>query len=281
MTNFDNEVYQYIAGIIDAEGTISMTLTSRNTRFHYLKIVTCDNIIVPYLCKLFKKEIRIKKPSGQAKSNGFRIRLVGSELRDFLPNVIPYLFIKKQQAECTLRALNIKCGKNEPYTNNESELWYNLYCKVSAINKRGNKHDVSKFYKNVYSNFTWPWLAGVIDGDGCIMLEKRNNTLKPSIKISLSNKKAIEYIAKNIGCNMIKSGRKAGNRRSMFAVRMLSNKMMEIGPKIINHLILKKKKLEIAMKIVNIRESKKDSHYNELKNNQDEINNYFKEFRSI
>lgn len=266
-----------MAGIIDAEGTISMTISSRNTRQHYLKICTCDKIIIPFLCKLLNKKLRIKKPSGQAKSNGFHVRLVGSELRNFLPNIIPYLFIKKLQAEYTLQALNIKCGKNEPYTKSESELWYNLYCKVSAINKRSNKYDVSKFYKNVSSNFTWPWLAGIIDGDGCIMLEKRGHTIKPSIKISLSNKKAIEYIAKNIDCSILKSGRKVGNRRPMFAVRMLTNKINEIGPKVIDYLMLKKNKLMIAMEIINIRMS---ADY-ELKNNQNEIKNCFAKFESI
>jgi hypothetical protein len=253
MSSWSNEIYQYIAGIIDAEGTITMMKNKKGIRNHHLMVCTCDDVIVPYLCKLFHKQIRNKKISGSAKNNGLKFRLVGSQLREFLPKIIPYLFIKQPQAKLVLNALNIKSGKNTIYTNNENKLWNDLYKNVILLNKRGNKFDNSRFYNNLRTEFTWPWIAGMIDGDGCIRLEKRYKLIKPSIKISLSNKAAIEFIAKNIGCTILNAGKKIGNKKKMYAVRMMTCKIAKFGPLIVKYLKLKDKEMKIVIKIVNIR----------------------------
>lgn len=231
-------------------------------RWVCLNIKTTDNVIVPTICKLFRKSVR----TSLHKKFGPRhlVNFTPGQLRLILPKIIPYLYIKQPHAQLCQQALNIKAGNNTPYSQCESKQWDEIFHKIKLLNIRGHNAHVDNYQRN--HKFTWAWLAGLIDGDGSITITawrlKDHIIQKPTIKISLTHLGAIEYLSGILGIRSIKSGKMSGNRRPCRAVRLMSGKIIDIAPKIIPHLKLKKKSAELAYEIALLRRNIPNGQYN-------------------
>jgi len=116
--------------------------------------------------------------------------------------------------------------------------------------------------------FSPAWLAGLVDGDGCISVgawkfrrrDGRKHTLiKPYLKISLAHIKTIEYLSSVFNVGVLKSGKELScgtRRRKMRAVRILPEKLSIWLPKLIPHLRLKRRQAELALEIIRLRNSR-------------------------
>jgi hypothetical protein len=108
----------------------------------------------------------------------------------------------------------------------------------------------------------WSWLAGFIDGDGCIGFwhQKQKNDGKhyeryqPTITITSINKKCLEYIKDNIGGTIrvahAKSDKPHWQKRYSYCLH--ANGCREVINKIIPHLIIKKERATLMKKYLEL-----------------------------
>lgn len=254
-TNIRIEDIQWLAGVIDAEGCFDMK-KRKSSKLYSLRIVTTDKIIVPKICRLLHKTWAIKKPSGEAKSDGYSITLSNIHCYIITKLIRPYLYTKAGQADCVIMAKEIKSGVSSKYSEQENAKWWGYYKRLKKLNATGKKR---KCEIPLSHTFTWPWLAGFIDGDGSVHVAtfKRKHgkpAVKPAMTISNSHIPTIKYIAKIIDKNDTNGGNR-GNRSPHRKLRLLSNKLSEFGYDILPYLVLKKDALKLSLDIVELRES--------------------------
>lgn len=251
---------QWIAGIIDAEGSIGLYYKKKKvngyiikSRKAILRISTCDHIIIPEISRILNKKY-IQKRINKNRIK-YIITLTGNKLKYLLSNLVKFLYTKQPHALFCLKAIYIKNGKNEFYSENESNAWENYRKELKELNERGRNATVDN--KDRSHIFTWPWLAGLIDGDGSITLSefgpRHKPSIKPIIKISLAHLKTIIYLCEKFNRTELKGGKIRGNRRLLKTIRFMSTDIYNLSPKIIPHLRLKKKLAELAYQIVSLR----------------------------
>ena len=255
---------QWIAGVIDAEGSIEMykQIAKRKycrvlTRKSRIRISTTDNTIIPRVASILG--ITYTGVDSYRKL----ISIHSRQCRELLLKITTYLYLKQPQAIILLRAMTIKNGNNTPYSKDEADHWNELYHKIRLLNMRGKEAPIDDYQRN--HKFSWPWLAGLIDGDGTVTNTKfgpQGCTLKPVIKISLTNLKTIEYLSDKLNIKSLCSGGGKGNKRKTRAIRFMSNNIYNIAPKIIPFLTLKKERVELALEIVKLRREIPNGQYN-------------------
>jgi hypothetical protein len=156
--------------------------------------------------------------------------------------MLPYLKIKKIRVLFALVLLELREKRKRKFTKNDSEI-------LSQISK------LIKFYNNNCENeeiegeVNYEWLAGFIDGDGCLIYFpfKRKNKVYyyPRIGICNNNKKVIKWLHQQIGGSFIKDRSKSKYRkRNFYRLLICGQQAKELLNKIENFLILKRQKAE-------------------------------------
>lgn len=253
---------QWLGGVIDAEGSFILTCAKAKRGLYLCKIrkasliiATTDNVIIPTICQLLNCSCGTYIYNKQKRSAIHQVRIGGSSLRLLLPVLIPHLYTKQPQAKLVLSALNIKSGINAFYSKDESQLWQSYYDRVRILNQVGKTAAKDTEQRNHV--FSWPWLAGMTDGDGAIINSKfgiGGRLLKPVFKISLAHMLTIKYLEEQLGTNSLKGGGGIGNRRPIKTIRLMAKKQLEILPSITPHLRLKKPQAQIALEIATLRQ---------------------------
>lgn len=133
--------YPYIAGFLDADGNISLEKSSSGDRPCYGVRVTFTNCNKKILEKIQQKiggKLSLKKTK-----TGWRdcylLRLRANESREFLPDIIEYLKIKKDRALLALDFLNefTNGGRRKVRTDEDLAKQKEWYLKFKELNKRG------------------------------------------------------------------------------------------------------------------------------------------------
>jgi len=132
----------YTAGIIDGEGSI-MIIKSKNPTCkrgysYQLKVVVANTN--EWLCQWLKMQyggtIQYKKSKKLQKKDIYEWRIVSTQARQFLEYIIPYLIIKKAQAEIAIRFQSSR-GRGKPRTNNENILDEAERIRMRRLNSKG------------------------------------------------------------------------------------------------------------------------------------------------
>lgn len=104
-------------------------------------------------------------------------------------------------------------------------------------------------------NRFWVWLAGFIDGDGCVYISKKRNKnrigfqLTLRVEIAQSNKKVLEAIKSDIGFGSNIWNKQRSNKwKDAYALKFSSNQALEILEKIYPYLRVKKEQVKYAIK---------------------------------
>ena len=171
-------------------------------------------------------------------------------LRFVLAEVMPYLYIKRKQAELCLQAMNINTTYYQ-YTKEQDELWNKLYNEIKQLNKVGI--DALNGIEIYNHKFSWAWLAGLIDGDGSIYTSNFGKQTKIVMKIALTHHVVIDYIS-TIVKRKPKLDKVRGNRRVTKSIRLLSNSMLFVIPEIQLFLVLKHEVARLAYEIILLRQ---------------------------
>lgn len=131
--------YAYLAGLIDGEGYIGMVKTITRPKeapslyvlVPRIQVKMCNKEGIEMAHKYFGGSIYFKKLSGNNRDQ-WVWQLTGHQrIKNTLTLLLPYLVIKKYQAEVILEFLKRKRG--DKYTDDD----WNLYGTLRALNKTG------------------------------------------------------------------------------------------------------------------------------------------------
>lgn len=110
----------YLAGIVDGEGSISMTRVGGKRRHAYWRIVlvvsNCDRELIEWL-EQWGGATMYDMNRGPNKRPQHRWTIVGNALREMLPKIQPFLIIKAERAGWARRVLaiqNTRTGNKRP-----------------------------------------------------------------------------------------------------------------------------------------------------------------------
>lgn len=92
------------------------------------------------------------------------------------------------------------------------------------------------------------YIAGFIDGEGSIFLEKRKNKASLRLSVSNTNKAVMDWIIEKIGVGVVHSGRKQSEKNKQVHIFILSGESVETLLKQIEpYLIVKKEQAKLAL----------------------------------
>ena len=143
----------YLAGIIDGEGSISFLKDFSKTYREHTKrgfgwrggvnVSNTDIFLFKWIKEKFGKygifNSYLDERTGLKRKHRWTLR--ANDTRKFLPKVLPYLILKRERAELTLRALELlkeHHGGRTSNTKNDKKLNI-IYLKMKKLNQKGNK----------------------------------------------------------------------------------------------------------------------------------------------
>jgi len=139
--------YTYLAGIIDGEGCIRINKTNKNKPYYISQITVDqkDGRLIDWLYGNFGGSIN-EIGGNESKTKQYRWTIYGTKVKDILKKIIPFLTIKKHQAEILLRYQIHKEIEEKKYRNsdgtwkniseNEIKLRESLYQQLSYLKKK-------------------------------------------------------------------------------------------------------------------------------------------------
>ena len=134
--------FAYIAGLIDADGTIGIRRFNNSTgQLHYRPMIEVTNMSVEIMAFLEKTfgNARYFERNRKYKTGGiFTWRVTGSNCRRVLDSVGPYLVYKKKQASNCMELVS-RIGHRGTYWSDEKRLTENtirhqLYLRAKELN---------------------------------------------------------------------------------------------------------------------------------------------------
>jgi len=134
----------YLAGIIDGEGCISLSKSHKNDRYYYRLQLTITNTsaeLKQWLEDKFGGRIRTSYARSNNRSDILHWTVSGNQCQWLLRQVLPYLIIKKPQAELALM-MNINpyggtARWNSIYTEEEESLREKIRIAIHEYNLSG------------------------------------------------------------------------------------------------------------------------------------------------
>lgn len=145
-------LYAYFAGFLDGEGTFTISKAYRGTRFDYFVVIQCgmadceeNRIVLQKLKDEFGGYMKVYPYKDKVRKKQRDLlfwRLTTRKARICAEKLLPYLIIKKKQAEIVIELAELqsmKRCKNRPkrLTDEQVEERNNLVKRVRLLNLRG------------------------------------------------------------------------------------------------------------------------------------------------
>lgn len=140
-----NTLYAYMAGFVDADGSISISAVSVAKQYVSKIVVTnCDERVVTLFRDEFGGQVRCRSWKNPRWKPCYEWRLTAIKAQTVIKLILPYLRIKKKQALLVLRLGKLKAKYNGAVRRWDQEL--SLKCdrvyskiknKCQLLNKRG------------------------------------------------------------------------------------------------------------------------------------------------
>lgn len=118
-------IYAYTAGLIDGEGTITLTKTHSSNEFRYpvISITSTTYSFLSYMKEQFGGTISTHKSYSDKHKVSWHWTLVGSKVISLLPNIIPYMLEpnKIYRAKLIIDQYSALTPRNGKYTDKMRE----------------------------------------------------------------------------------------------------------------------------------------------------------------
>lgn len=139
----------YVAGFVDGEGYIGIIKDNRRITFrrtdHYeavLKIANTNKEIIDWFFKSFGGNVHHRIMEENQKDAHYWT-LAGEKVIPFLDKIMPYLKMKRKQAEIVKKLRKTYCSESYKYINREARNGGHLTSKTT-------KEDILKLRENLY-----------------------------------------------------------------------------------------------------------------------------------
>lgn len=145
--NLTDTQMAYLAGLVDGEGHIGMSMAKRKSGKHkgshfvYVRMTIAVTHLGLYDIQSsygFGK-IYSHKPTNRRHKTRYDWCIRSNEMKQVLPKILPFLKIRNQQAELLLRYFGLPRTKDETYRNSV----HTIYQQLKLLNKRGLEDDGS------------------------------------------------------------------------------------------------------------------------------------------
>ena len=193
MKSFSESEIKYLAGLLDADGSLSFKFCTTNTGKTYVYLIlslTASISIdrdgyIPSLAARAGKLIKIEyEKESYSDANKWSVQSRG-ELNQLLPRILKHMVIKGKHWEWLYKVF---CQtKGQDVTNLIDVL------KEDCIKSRQNTGPIKP-----KKHPTWAWVAGYLDGDGCYTLSKKSQLHIGAIA-SISDICGLELLCKAFG----------------------------------------------------------------------------------
>jgi hypothetical protein len=139
------ENFAYLAGILDGEGTITVTRNRQYKRptFQYrvrLAVYNTNKSLIDWLCQEFGGTVSCNKSRIVGSKDLYVWRLMSlKDIQKLLKECIEFLIVKKRQAELALEFISERKFKNSfgKLNRSYSEIEENIHLEIRKLNKRG------------------------------------------------------------------------------------------------------------------------------------------------
>jgi len=272
----------WLAGIIDGEGSVYISKVKAERRkrgFVYMPYMSVSNSNYELVAKvrevIGKGFVGTKKETRFDWKDGTEYKGSASVLRGILPQILPYLVIKKEIARRMLEFLKFVEANSTDGLEEADPGYYekldSLYWRVKELNQRGKdppKQDLELAALPFNPNKRRPgnrvrncrhvdeveraWLAGVIDGEGSVFLSKvfdrayrRGFYYRPQFLVSNSNREFLIRIATIIGEGTVHRAKKGGDgQKTRWEYIASAGVLRVVLPQIVPHMIVKRERAE-------------------------------------
>jgi intein/homing endonuclease len=266
MDLINEEIYAYLAGFLDADGSI--TIVNRNikgkpTRYRVqICVYNCNILIINKLKHLFGGKIRSNNVNSSYSKwrNCFVYSLSDSQAINVIKNIYPYLIIKKRQADIALQIAEVRSEANpaerrwnKEIANKINDSMLRLKAEINKLNIRGtekifSKIDVSSIPYNKH------YLAGFCDADGSIMITKMGKGVAARITFTNTDKNILEWIRFHKGGANIETRNHGNDKWNLgYSLRFYPKTTYLLAQELYPHLILKKRQAKLVLTLGKIR----------------------------
>lgn len=263
MDLLNEDIWAYLAGLIDADGSI--TIVNRTCKYkgiisqgYRIKIYVynCNTKIISYLKNLLGGRFRsnnINKTHSKWR-NCLEYSASDKKAVNIIASILPYLIIKKKQA---LIALQVNDIKNK--YNIANKIWHpelkiecdtkmaKLKTQINELNIRGTQKQFETIdITNIPYNINY--LAGFCDADGSIMIVK--SEAQPAIaKITFTNtdKNVINWIKYYLGGSLYIKNQKNNKWNTVYELTFTSRKAYNLSEQLYPYLKIKQQQAKLLI----------------------------------
>ena len=102
----EEKVLSYMAGIVDGEGCIAINGSEHKQQL-VVTVANSNEPLIRWIALHFGGHTNINYSENEKHRNSYCWRLYGHQTEGFLKSILPYLIVKKSQAELVLEFLKI------------------------------------------------------------------------------------------------------------------------------------------------------------------------------
>ena len=106
------------------------------------------------------------------------------------------------------------------------------------------------------------YLAGLLDGEGCFAVYKREDGHRLHLQMTARDKWFLERIQETYGGKISYMGKSALSNNDLWYIRFRKKEILEMLPKVIPHLIMKKEQAQMLLKAAQITDRHRFKDYN-------------------
>lgn len=152
MDNITQTDWAYLAGFMDGEGSFSIVRCERSgnrSGFRYSPhsdVANTHRKVMDNLYMKFGGNIKISKRNQKNINHKdlYRLYFSPNKLREIIPNLLPYLIVKRRQAEICLQLLKIN-EQPSNYSYNRDKEKHGLWSELMLLNRRKYKINIPEF----------------------------------------------------------------------------------------------------------------------------------------
>lgn len=258
----ENKTLSYTGAIIDGEGCI---LISKKVNKRYqltISVINTSKLLIDFLFQNFGGHIEQGKPKENHQQFwGWYLFSLNDSI-DFLEQINPYLLIKRKQAELALEFAKQRENINKlgNYKRYYIEEQIRIYEEIKRLKQ---EYPLELPDYNFTEEEKLYYLAGLIDGEGCIRLTKAIHKNKygnkklifvPLISIANTDKRISNFLIKEFKGFTMKKER-TGKWKSIYQwyTQGVSKKNFFLNLK--DKLLIKNDKLNLLLRYIKIREN--------------------------
>lgn len=246
----DTNLLSYLAGLTDADGSIYITLVKKIKSYRpTLSICNADHKLIFFLKSIFGGSIYVRNKDKDKWKLNYAWKVSLNKALRIIKLLLPYLKIKKAQAEIAILANGLK---NSP----KIESLRKKCCRLNARGEKAIKQTKIKrelcFDKD---DLFYSYLAGLIDADGSISICSHGKLRQfiSSVYLYSCNFLPIKILTDNFGGSfrLKKTGaaRNNPNWRGCYEWRLIKKKADEFIEKLLPYLRIKKRQAKLVMKL--------------------------------